>query len=213
MARFYGGLVRASPRLPNTSAAPGIWTLQDALQAKAQGIWPTPVVWTAVVDATFDGDNDGLSGCTVRQIVGGALIVGDPPSATKIRLTVHGGSTQPCTFDKCYVGHRAGAGDLYDAASLTQVTWGGLGGTTAPVGTDVTSDPINFSYDGSSDLVVTFHISGDASNDMGARDSSISNALYYWKAAVDEAATANVSSYDGPASSSLYFVRKIEMAP
>jgi hypothetical protein len=54
--RYPGGLIRATPRIPSSHSAPGIWTLAEALQAKAQGLWPP----YRTVGADFDGTDDYL---------------------------------------------------------------------------------------------------------------------------------------------------------
>lgn len=39
--RFPASIVRATPVVPNLASAPGVWTMEQQLQAQAQGIWPT----------------------------------------------------------------------------------------------------------------------------------------------------------------------------
>jgi hypothetical protein len=42
--RYPGGLITKSPVIPTTTSAPGIWTLEQALEYIKAGTWPTPVV-------------------------------------------------------------------------------------------------------------------------------------------------------------------------
>lgn len=39
MARYPGSLIRATPLVPALNSASGVWTLKQAMQARAQGIW------------------------------------------------------------------------------------------------------------------------------------------------------------------------------
>ncbi len=39
--RFPASIVRATPVVPNLASASGVWTMEQQLQAQAQGIWPT----------------------------------------------------------------------------------------------------------------------------------------------------------------------------
>lgn len=64
MARFPGGIVRATPRIPTLAAASGLWSLQEALQARAQNIWPNmiPTTWNpSDKDATITLSNGNLT--------------------------------------------------------------------------------------------------------------------------------------------------------
>jgi len=58
--RFPGGIVRATPKIPTVSDAKGIWTMREALQAKAQGIWPSAALVT--LDAATNANAGTLSG-------------------------------------------------------------------------------------------------------------------------------------------------------
>lgn len=40
--KYPGGFITKSPPLPSASAARGIWTLDQAMQLKRQGLWPEP---------------------------------------------------------------------------------------------------------------------------------------------------------------------------
>jgi hypothetical protein len=96
-------------------------------------------------------------------------------------------------IDKCYIGHAAPSGDLYDAADLTQVLFGG--GATLNVSSSTVagleSDPVAFSYDGTSDLILSFLINTSAAviPTGGATGGGV------WHASGDNAATLNVSGF------------------
>ena len=57
MIRYPGGIIRATPVVPTLTAASGIWTLTEALQAQGQGIWPG----YRANAVNFDGTNDYLT--------------------------------------------------------------------------------------------------------------------------------------------------------
>lgn len=78
--QYPGGFLTKSPTAPTSSAAPGIWTLDQAMQNKQAGNWPTPIVigqvayttpgtytWVAPAGVTsvstvVVGANDGFRG-------------------------------------------------------------------------------------------------------------------------------------------------------
>lgn len=49
--RFPASIVRATPVVPNSASAPGVWTMEQQLQAQAQGIWPAN---PSLADPYFD---------------------------------------------------------------------------------------------------------------------------------------------------------------
>ncbi len=49
--RFPASIVRATPVVPNAASAPGVWTMEQQLQAQAQGIWPAN---PSLADPYFD---------------------------------------------------------------------------------------------------------------------------------------------------------------
>ena len=41
--QYFGGFITKSPVAPTSSAASGMWTLDQAMQNKQAGTWPTPI--------------------------------------------------------------------------------------------------------------------------------------------------------------------------
>jgi hypothetical protein len=111
MARFPAGIVRSTPVVPTFASAPGIWTLAEALQARAQRIWPRSpgasidlTVGTNIGDMTasgglaaaFDGTtNQAAAACSAKGAATSAY-VGKTLSASKAieRALVFGSNNQ-----------------------------------------------------------------------------------------------------------------------
>lgn len=152
-----------------------------------------PVWWNSNV-YNVSGISENYSGYTIRGRLPAALLQNVPASADKIRLTIQTGDTEGFTFDKMYVGHGATSGDAWDAADLTEVTFGGSSGCAIGVGEQIISDAVNWSYDGTSDIIVTFHCSGDTSHDRIQTTNGVTGAVTRGKSGVDEAADTNPAS-------------------
>lgn len=68
--RFPGGIIRATPIVPTLASAPGMWTLAEALQAQAAGIWP--VSTAAIAFADHQVSNSDLTTYTFAALSFGA---------------------------------------------------------------------------------------------------------------------------------------------
>lgn len=77
--RYRGGVISATPPTTSNSAATGVWTLQQQLQAKATGNWPDPNVPSAIGQAFGGGYYAGQIG--VSGVATHYLIVGPVASA------------------------------------------------------------------------------------------------------------------------------------
>lgn len=75
--RYPGGIIRATPVVPTTSSARGIWTLAEVMQAKAQGIWPIvgPGVPTSIGTVNTAGNTSSIVITTTAAILAGNLVV------------------------------------------------------------------------------------------------------------------------------------------
>lgn len=140
----------------------------------------------------FDTSNNRAS-TNIRTVVQASAI---STSGTQIRLTLRSGSGGSLTIDDCYIGELAGAGDAYDAVSMTAVTWdgGSAGFSGLAANTDKTSDIIDFVLDESKGYVIAFHVG--ASNNNVARDNTGAvGAATYFKDGASESATGDVTGY------------------
>ncbi len=141
---------------------------------------------------TATGNSANYAGYTVRLVISAAQI--SNTGLGLLRATWYASSTEALTIDKAYVGPSAMTGDVYDATSLTQVLFSGSSGFALAAGGSVVNDQVLFSIPASTDLILTAHVSGDSSHDDLRVGTATGYNLYY-KAAVDEAATANVTGY------------------
>jgi hypothetical protein len=128
---------------------------------------------------------------------------------TTCTITLEAASAEAAAFASIYIGHAAGAGDPYDAASLTQVLFSAAGNPTVSIGAQLTSDTIAFAYDGVTDLLVKFGMAAGASTDGLRALTSGSVVTHYNKSlAAGETSTANVTGYS-TFNTQVYGLRKI----
>jgi hypothetical protein len=170
------------------------------------------ITYATVFDnaANFDADTGGWDGHTIRIRVPHSMLGGSLSGKTHLRVTLRAASAEAFGLSKLYVGHPAGAGDAWDAAALTQLLFSGASGATVPGGGTLPCDGTAFAYDGASGLIFSVHCNGGGASDGMRRDTVLTGANYYFKAAVDEAATANVSGYSTTANS-LALISAIEL--
>lgn len=74
MTRYPGGIVRATPIVPTKASASGIWTLAEAMQAKAQGIWPSTNGDDAFAKALLHLDAADGSTAILNSAAGGSSL-------------------------------------------------------------------------------------------------------------------------------------------
>lgn len=69
--KYIGGFITKSPVAPTSSAASGMWTLDQAMQLKKQGLWPSPppAIGSALGGGYFAGQID-QSGTIYNLVVG-----------------------------------------------------------------------------------------------------------------------------------------------
>jgi hypothetical protein len=76
--KYIGGFITKSPVAPTSSAASGMWTLDQAMQLKKQGLWPT---FLAIGDAYGGGFYAGQISTAGNGIATHNLVVGPVASA------------------------------------------------------------------------------------------------------------------------------------
>lgn len=159
------------------------------------------------VSRTLAGNSSAWSGFTLVSRIPVAQITQPSYSPTEIRVTIRSGTASGLTSDGIYVGHRAGAGDLYDfAATPVQLLFSGSGSVSIGSSTDAVSDWASFAYDKTSDILVALQFNGTTS--IGTE--TITNAAYYYLAAVAQAATVNKSGYTTGSANLAVTVKTIE---
>jgi len=182
--------------------------------AMAGQLWPEPTnpssFWRNVFGSVNLGANTGWAGYTLRFNIPANKIFNVPPGQTQVRVTVcsdYNGNA--AIFDKMYIGHRGV--ESWDAADLTQLTFfDGASGATVPgianVGGFLTSDAVNWKYNGTSDIILTVHFTS-AGGSMFGFNQGCQN--YY--ATGDFAATLDVSGLSASSASYVIFFKDIEM--
>lgn len=158
---------------------------------------------------TPTGNSANYSGYTIRLVISAAQL--SNTGLGQVRVTYYSSSTEATTIDKAYIGPSAMTGDTYDAASLTQLLFSGSPGFALSSNSNIVSDAAVFSIPASTDLILTAHISGDGSHDDLRTGTATGYNLYY-KAAVDEAGTANVTGYSLLSANLAVFMLRVEVA-
>ena len=57
--KYTGGFITKSPVAPTSSAASGIWTLDQQQQAQKAGTWPSPPIFIEDIFSTYLVTGDG----------------------------------------------------------------------------------------------------------------------------------------------------------
>lgn len=166
------------------------------------------VPWVDTYSVSLSFNSAGWGGYTLRQIIPSSLLSTD---GTTLQLFLRASSTASCTIDAIYIGLQAASGDLYDMAASapapTQLFVGGSGTFTIGAGQTINTDALVFAIDHTKTYIVSVHFS---SGDILAAN-SVTGSTAYNKAAVNEAATADVSGYATIASSPARLVTKIQV--
>jgi hypothetical protein len=150
--------------------------------------------WATLVNPTLSGSEAGFNNNTDRQTFAVATYSGGAPSTgTKIRVTFKAGSIG-CMVAAAYVGHAAGLGDAYDFdGSQVQLLFSASAGFTAGNNATQLSDEINFSFNKTKALVVSFYINGGADSVAQATGQGANYTRNY--KINDDASTTNTSGY------------------
>lgn len=164
--------------------------------------------WVTSFSQLMTGTSSAWNGYTLRTVI---LENSLSNSGSKVRLTLKAGSlAEGCSIDACYAGHAASSGDPYDFdGSQVQVTVGGNTSFLIPAGQSVVTDEIPVALDETRAFIVGAHFNNSSNDDVGGVIST-GFVNHYYKAAVNEAGSTNVSGYSsGIAANRL--VTKIEV--
>lgn len=156
---------------------------------------------TTVYEWATSSRNDTWSNYNARLI----LPAGFFGTATKLRFRLLA-RTAGYTVDSMYIGHKAGAGDVYDfAAAPTQVLFGGSGSKVIGVHEVAVSDDVSFSVNSSTEMIIAMHI---ATGGTSVPNNSLpAGAAMRYKSGADESSTVDVSGYSSTSSSGLPIFR------
>lgn len=141
-----------------------------------------------VMSQTLNADSGGNADYHFRTEIVAAQIVDH--SFTRVRIRMEAASVEACEIDAIYIGTKAGSGNAWDyAGDQVQVTVNGNGAFTIPAGTEIWSDWIEFSGDGTDALIVGWDHSSNTAAD-GFRQVTGTGIFNRWgKSATDAAAT------------------------
>lgn len=164
--------------------------------------------WTVTYSQALGMDSTGWSGFNMRQHLAASLL---STSGSKVRLTLEAAAgTSGLSIDGMYIGHQAGAGDVFDFdGGQAQVTVGASASWTIAQGGTQLTDEITFALDETKALLIAVHFNA-TSTLRGAN--SVSGATNHFKSAANETATSNVSAYSN-STSALRLINKIEVLP
>ena len=128
------------------------------------GVAGAPSDWQTVHDSAFTNFSSNWSNYTIRTFISRSLL---PAGATKVRVTLGSSSSTGLKVSKAYIGKSRHF--IFDEAP-SQLLFGGNAGFTIAAANGVQiSDELDFNYDGTSDLCISFYVPSDASpnNTMG----------------------------------------------
>lgn len=156
---------------------------------------------------TLGTNSAGVGTRTTRVVLAAALFAAGNGTAVRLSLVASSGGA---TITKVYFGQQAAAGDSYDAASLTQITFDGGNASTGAIagGATKVSDIVPFVLDSSKAHVVSYYVS---SGDVQYKSGSTANvSVYYSGTSTDQAATTDVTGYTNDATNQPYGLLKVE---
>lgn len=147
-----------------------------------------------VADASWTGEQ-ALANRGIRTVIDAAQI---STSGSTVRVTFVAGASEGVTIDGAYIGHQAGAGDIWDFdGGQVRITFnGGSNGVTIAANDTATSDEISFSLDETKNLVVATGIANNTSSDTVRRATSATGFNSTNKASANgEEGTTDVTGY------------------
>ena len=158
--------------------------------------------------------NSPWGGETVRQsVLVTAYDVAAPATGSQLRVTIQTSSTAATVnWDKVYIGHAAPSGDAIDFdGSQVQLLWSGsASGSITGSNATLTSDPVTYAFDKTRALVISIHLGGSGGSGLGLKADAHVGFGGGWKAAIDEAATTDVTGYT-TFSTQIYGFAKVEV--
>ena len=161
--------------------------------------------WYTSFTGTVSSDATGWSGRTVRQLIPVANITNANGNTQKVRVTLTASTAASMTIGAIYIGHGAGAGDVYDfAAAPTQLFFtGGVGNKVVAANTTEVVEG-TFAYNGTSPLVISFYFSTTSS----IRHVAVSTGNRAFYKAANDPTTVDATGYTE--TSNLICVTKVE---
>lgn len=164
----------------------------------------TEAPWIDASLPSIGSNESSWNGYTTRVVIDWASLVGE--SASELRLTMMGGTTDTIVSPHLYVQKQAGSGDVYDFLTTpVEPLFGGSSGFTSTNGSEEVSDGVSLTLGPSDLIVVSWHIQ---TGDVMRYSSGATGIDTYYKSG-DDAATVNVSGYSS-ISGHIYGISKLE---
>jgi len=162
-----------------------------------------------VYSVAGDADGGGQSNNTIRVIYPSAQLTNTDYTST--RVTLYAASGEALQIGVMYIGNKAGSGDAYDFADTpVQVTFdGGAASKALAIGANGVSDWVNFKIAAGADIIISFYVSGNGTNDGFRAQTGETGFLSYYKAGND-ASTVNATGYSALSADVSRAVLKIE---
>lgn len=152
---------------------------------------PAAASWTDAGLPALDSDETSWNGYTVRAYIPWATLVA--ASASKLRITVQGGTTDTITCPNVYV-QKTGTVDADECDFTTtpvEVLFSGASGFTSVSGATQVSDEVTLALTGSDNIAISMYFQ---TGDTSRRNTSATGTYSYYKIAND-ASTVNTSAY------------------
>ena len=152
---------------------------------------PLPVE-TAVYSRALTTTDTGWSGISIKQII---IAAGISAGGTSLKLTVHGGLSTVYGYDNIFIGTKASSGNAWDTkGDQVEVLFAGSSGVDATAGGTSQSDAVDFTWDGTEDLIISYNGTTDTSKDDIVSD-TVAGYTVYQKSSSDEAGDTAPSGF------------------
>ncbi|QDP66029.1 MAG: hypothetical protein GOVbin631_90 [Prokaryotic dsDNA virus sp.] len=160
-----------------------------------------PVEETASIFSVAQNGKFGNVGTkTIKVRIPASVITAPSGPVTKMRLTFGGDASEPLVLSKAFIGQASESGDVWDASGLTKIQFNGSDAVTVPAAGSISSDWLDFTWDKSSDLILSVYCNDSSGSGDGLNSANPVTGASTSVSTSDVAATANASgltSYAG----------------
>ena len=167
---------------------------------------PSVGTWQTVFSANTSGTESGWGGYTIVNVMAAANHTYSG-LGSKIRVTLDVPASGNGQYGPVYVGHAAARGDTYDFdGNQVKLTFSAADTITPSAGSVLITDEVNFSFDGSKNVVCRFTGTGGTLSHVNPGPTGVSG--YY------NNSTASVGTTDVPfwtAYGARTYIKKIEV--
>ena len=169
------------------------------------GKFPIIVYSLSLTSNGLDRSND-----TVIAFIPASLLTDG--TGTKIKITFKPGTGANSSILEAWVGHASVSGDPYDFdGNQVKLKFGGNDYHTYVAGSDVVSDWVSFSFDGSKNLVIRYFFD-NVSNAIVAYATQ-TGPYYYYALEANKTSTTDITEADGSVANRNNGISKIEIIP